>query len=164
MIQRLDSFLERLAQVYLRASQVLLALLVLGVFAQVIWRYLFARSLLGLEELTALALVWIVFPMSVVLHRRGRHIRVTALSDLFSQALQRLAGAITSVAVILLAAYVLYQLQAVWPYLRLKSAVFGIPDVAFKVAPAFAFIPIALQELVLLYRSTAPSPGDATGV
>lgn len=162
MIQRLDSLLERLAQVYLRASQLLLALLVIAVFAQVIWRYLFARSFLGLEELTALALVWVVFAMSVVLHRRGRHIRVTALSDLFSPALQRLAGAITSVAVILLAGFVLYQLQAVWPYLRLKSAVFEIPDVAFKVAPAFAFIPIALQELVHLCRATEQMRGDST--
>lgn len=162
MIERLDNLLERLAQIYLRASQVLLALLVIAVFAQVIWRYLFARSFLGLEELTALALVWVVFIMSVVLHRRGRHIRVTALSDLFSPQLQRLARAITSVAVILLAGFVLYQLQAVWPYLRLKSAVFEIPDVAFKVAPAFAFIPIALHEVVWLCRAARTSRSERT--
>lgn len=160
MFAALDHLLDRLSMVYLRLSQILLAGLVLAVFAQVIWRYAFEKSFLGLEELTALALVWVVFPMSVILHRRGRHICVSVLSDLFGPGLKRLAGIIISFGVILLVLFVLYQLWQVWPYLRLKSPVFGIPDIAFKVAPAFAFIPIALQELLHLAgrRSDARPP------
>ncbi|MEQ8709520.1 MAG: TRAP transporter small permease subunit [Rhodospirillales bacterium] len=162
MITALDQLLDRLSRFYLRFSQLLLAGLVVAVFAQVIWRYLFARSFMGLEELTALALVWVVFPMSVVLHRRGRHICVSVLSDLFSPRLKRLAGIIISLGVITLVLFVLYQLWQVWPYLRLKSPVFGIPDIAFKIAPAFAFIPIALQELLHLAGRRAESRQPAS--
>lgn len=157
MIASLDRMLKGLSLIYLRISQMILAGLVAGVFAQVVYRYIFSKSFVGLEELTAFALVWLVFLMSAVLHRRRRHIVVTALVDIMSARHQRISATLVSLGTVVLAVYVLLQLQAVWPYLRLTSPVFGIHDVAFKIAPAFAFVPILLQEVVNWLR---PSPGN----
>lgn len=160
MIGILDRGLERLSLLYLRLSQAILAALVAGVFAQVLYRYLFSRSILGIEELTAFALVWMVFLMSVVLHRRRRHIVVSVVVDILPPRHQRIAGRIVSVGTIVLSVYVLIQLHAVWPYLRLTTPVFGIPDVAVKTSPAFAFVPILLQEIVNWFG--APDRTDRT--
>lgn len=152
MIDRLDDALDTLTRLYLAICQGLLGLLVAGVLFEVVWRYAFSRSLLGLAELTALALVWIVFLMAVVLHRRRRHIVITAAIDLAGPRMKSVAAALVSLGTILLAAFVCYQLYRVWPFLRLRTPVFGIHDVAYKLAPLFAFVPISLQELVNLAK------------
>lgn len=156
IIGTLDRMLALVCLIYLRISQVLLVLLVGGIFAEVLMRYVLGGAFLGTGELARLSITWIVFLMSVVLYRRKRHIMVTALVDILPRQTKRVLDAITSVAVILLSIYILIQLQGVWEFLSLRTAVLRIPDTAFKIAPAFAFVPIGLQATVdlskLLYR------------
>lgn len=150
MIQTLDRFLEAVARAYLVVSQAFLAILVVGIFAEVIMRYFFATSVVGSGEIANLAIVWIVFLMAAVLHRRRRHIMITALVDLLGQGGKRAADVLVNIGAIVLAAYIFYQFYNVWPFLRLKTPVFHIPDVAFKSAPLFAFVPMLLQSLINL--------------
>lgn len=149
-VDRLDRGLAALNWAYLRLAQAILIALVGLVFVQVVGRYTLGQSILGLNELTGFLLVWLVFLMATVLHRRRRHIVITAVIDLMGPASQRGAALITSLGIIAFAVYVCLQLVDVMPYLRLTSPVYRIPDWSQKIAPAAAFVPILLQELVNL--------------
>jgi TRAP-type C4-dicarboxylate transport system permease small subunit len=159
MFDVLDRTLEIVSIAYLRISQGLLAILVIGVFVQVITRYFFATTLIGSGELANLMIVWIVFLMSAVLYRRRRHIVITVLVDVLPLTLQRAADAVVNLGTIVLSVYIVYQFWNVLPFLRLSTPVFQIPDVAFKSAPLFAMIPMAFQAIVNLAmpRGTARS-------
>lgn len=61
---------------------------------------------------------------------------------------------------IVLAAFVLQHLYRVWPFLRRETSVFRIPDVAFKAAPAFAFVPTALHCILNVVRGGADRAED----
>lgn len=148
----LDRILGTIGVLYLRISQLLLLMLVLGILAEVILRYFLGRGILGSAELTRMAVTWIVFLMSFVLYRSHKHIVVSALVDTLSPRARRACDMVVNAAVIVLSVYVLVQLQAVWEFLGLKTPVFRIPDTAFKLAPAFCFIPMAGQALLNLLR------------
>lgn len=148
MMKSLDQALETLCMIYLRISQVLLAIMVVGIFSEVVMRYFLGTGILGSGEIWRLTITWIVFLMSVVLFRRRRHIIVSALVDLLPATGRRVCALITNASVIVLSGFVLYQLYQVYPYLTLHTPVFGLSDKAFKFAPIFAFVPIAAQCLV----------------
>ncbi|WP_165354572.1 TRAP transporter small permease [Tropicimonas sp. IMCC6043] len=149
---RIDNLLGWIAAIYTRIAQAILVALVLGVLTQVVYRYVFGRSIIGLEELTKLGLIWLTFLTAAVLHRRRRHISVSALYDVMPASSQRLAEILTSLATIVLALFLSYQMNAVWGFMMLKSPVYHIPDTWFRSAPLAAFIPILLQECVNLAR------------
>jgi len=148
----LDKSLELTSKIYLRIAQGILLFLVLAILSQVVSRYVFARSTVGIDELTKIALVWLTFLMAVVLHRQKRHITVKALYDALPPRLQFFADTIVSLATIGLSTFVFWQIFQAWGYFGLLSPVFGIPDTALRAAPIFAFVPILLQEAVSLTR------------
>lgn len=149
-VDGLDRGLAALNWGYLRLAQAILVALVGLVFVQVVGRYTVGQSILGLNELTGFLLVWLVFLMAAVLHRRRRHIVITAVTDLMWPGGRRLAALATSLGTMAFAIYLCVQLVDVMPYLRLTSPVYRIPDWSQKIAPAAAFGPIFLQELVNL--------------
>ncbi len=160
MIDRLDAALEHLNRLYLRLAQVILAGLVAIVFGQVVYRYLFGKSFLGISEITAFSIVWVVFMMAVVLHRRRRHIVITALVDHMGGSAKRAAAALVSLGTIAFSVFVYAETVHVWPYLTVETPVFHLHDVVFKTAPLFAFGPILLQEIVNLARVARPRNGE----
>ncbi|MEO1226384.1 MAG: TRAP transporter small permease [Pseudomonadota bacterium] len=164
-IMALDRVLAVVNRIYLRLAQAILIALVGLVFAQVVGRYTLGRSILGLNELTGFLLVWLVFLMAFVLHRRRRHIVITAVTDLLGRNARQRAALLTSLGVIAFAVYVCIQLIDVMPYLRLTSPVFRLPDWSEKIAPAAAFVPMLLQELVNLTVNRSRAPGSvASGI
>ncbi|MEQ9813685.1 MAG: TRAP transporter small permease [Azospirillaceae bacterium] len=150
LVAGLDRALAGVNWLYLKTGQAILIALAALVFAQVVGRYTLGRSVQGLNELTGFLLVWLVFLMAVVLHRRRRHIVITAAIDLLGPAGRRITGAIVSIGVAAFAVFVCLQMGETMPYLRLRSPVYGIPDWLEKLAPLFAFVPILLQEIVNL--------------
>lgn len=152
MMNLLDRALEGLCLIYLRISQVLLAFMVLAVFTEVIMRYFLGSGISGSSELLRLAMTWVVFLMSVVLFRRRRHIVVSALVDVMPPVARRYCEIVINLAVIVLSAYVLLQLYNVLPFITLTTSVFRLPELAFKITPVFAFVPIALQCVINLRR------------
>jgi TRAP-type C4-dicarboxylate transport system permease small subunit len=162
MIRAIDGALEVIAWLYFRVSQVLLVLLVAGIFSEVLTRYFVSKTFVGSGELANLALVWIVFLMAAVLHRRRRHIAVTAAVDMMNHRARRVAAGLVSLGTIVLSFYIMLQFIQVVPFLQLKSPVFRLPDLLFKSAPIFALLPIAVQSLIDLIAPTKrPGSDDA---
>ncbi|BCH23370.1 TRAP transporter small permease [Mesorhizobium sp. L-8-3] len=152
MLRALDSILDRVSRTYFRLSQLLLVVLVVGIFSEVVLRYFFGKAILGSGEIANLSLVWLVFLMAVVLHRRRRHIVITAAIDLMNDRLRRLAAMLVSIGTVALAVYIIVQFANAVPFLRLNTPVFHIPDMLFKSAPVFALVPIMLQSILDLFQ------------
>ena len=151
----LDKTLDLLCRLYLRISPLLLGLMVLGVLSEVVMRYFLSRGILGSGEIMRLAITWVVFLMAAVLYRRRRHIVVTALVDVMPPKVRHVFDIVINVSVVVLSGYVLLQLFNVWDFLGLTTPVFKIPDTAFKIAPVFCFVPMALQSLVNIVRGSS---------
>ena len=117
MIKTADRLLGVVARVYLLASQFLLVILVLLVGIQVGLRYATTLSILGVEEWTALMFTWLVFLMAAVLHRRKRHVTVTAVADLFSPRLRTYADLVVGAGTVVFCAAVIVQIYNIWPFL-----------------------------------------------
>lgn len=168
MISRLDRALGLIGRVYFLASQLLLIGLVALVGTQVVLRYVTRQSILGLEEVTALMFTWLVFLMAAVLHRRKRHIAVTAVADLFSATWRNCADLVISVLTVIFCIFVFVQIYDVWPYLSHPTIIYEIPEIVFKLALAVGIGTILLQEFVNIAAgvrrlSGAPPPGDGQG-
>lgn len=148
MLSILDQTLGMFSRIYLLASQLLLACLVILVGSQVVLRYATNHSIIGIEEVTALMFVWIAFLMSAVLHRRRRHITVTAISDMFPSKIRDCVDLLVSALTCVFCIFVFMQLYRIWPYLSHPTVMFGISEVAFKLALAVGIGTILLQEFV----------------
>lgn len=148
MIHHLDRLLGALNRLYLLASQILLGGLVLLVAVQVGLRYATSHSILGLEEWTSLMFTWLVFLMAAVLHRRKRHITITAVADLFPARARAFADGLIGVATILFCLTVFVQLHAFWPYLQRATMIYELPETGFKLSLVAGLGVILLQEVV----------------
>ena len=81
--------LDRLERALSALSSVCLALLAVGVFAQVVARYAFSVTPVWSEEVCRILLVWTVVCGAAVSVRGNQHIRVEFISDRFPPALRR---------------------------------------------------------------------------
>jgi C4-dicarboxylate transporter DctQ subunit len=97
-------------------------------FANVIGRYVFARSILGADELQIYAMIWMAFLGSVVVAWRGEHLRMDALAHLLPASVAPVLRVLELVLLLVLAGFVVVQS---WSYtarmLDVSSAVAGIP-------------------------------------
>jgi TRAP-type C4-dicarboxylate transport system permease small subunit len=105
----------------------LLAAIVLN-FANVIGRYVFAKSILGADEYQIYAMVWMAFVGAAVVAWRGEHLRMDALAQLLPAGLLRVLRVAELVLLLVLAGFVIVNS---WAYtarmLGISSAVAGIP-------------------------------------
>ena len=105
----------------------LLAAIVLN-FANVIGRYVFAKSILGADEYQIYAMVWMAFVGAAVVAWRGEHLRMDALAQLLPEGLLRVLRIAELVLLLVLAVFVIVNS---WAYtarmLGISSAVAGIP-------------------------------------
>jgi TRAP-type transport system small permease protein len=97
-------------------------------FANVIGRYVFARSILGADEVQIYAMLWIAFVGAGVVAWRGEHLRMEALAPLLPAGLARALRVFELVLVLALSAFVLFNS---WSYtasmVDVASAVAGVP-------------------------------------
>ena len=91
----MERFFARLERVLEPALAGLLAFITIGVFIQVVLRYLFAMSFLWGEELSLFAFIWCVFLGTAVCSWRHTHFSF----DLFSEALRGRAAGVQRLAV-----------------------------------------------------------------
>jgi len=160
----LDRTLGLVSRAYLLASQLLLIGLVVLISAQVVLRYATRHSILGLEEVTALMFTWLVFLMSAVLHRRKRHIAVTAVADMFSARWRNRADLLIGALTVVFCVFVFVQIYNVWPFLSNPTIIYGIPEIAFKLALAVGIGTILLQEGVnIATLACRPAATASTG-
>ncbi len=88
----MDRFFNRLERVLEPVLGGLLAFITIGVFIQVVLRYLFATSFLWGEELSLFACIWCVFLGSAVCSWRHTHFSF----DMFSEVLGPRAAGVQS--------------------------------------------------------------------
>ena len=91
----MDRFFARLERVLEPALAGLLAFITIGVFIQVVLRYVFAKSFLWGEELSLFAFIWCVFLGTAVCSWRHTHFSF----DLFSEVLRGRAAGVQRLAV-----------------------------------------------------------------
>ncbi len=89
MLERMSRLIERGSCAVMAAA---LAVMVAGVFAQVIWRYLFESSIFWSEELIRYLMVWSAMFGAGVCLRRGLHLGVAALFNAFPPRVRRLVS------------------------------------------------------------------------
>ena len=85
----MERFLVRVEGLLVPLLATLLALITIGVFTQVVLRYVFATSFLWGEELSLFAFIWCVFLGSAICSRRRTHFAF----DLFDERLPARAAA-----------------------------------------------------------------------
>jgi len=85
-----ERFLVRIEGLLVPLLATLLALITVGVFIQVVLRYVFATSFLWGEEMSLFAFIWCVFLGSAICSRRRTHFAF----DLFDEMLKGRAAAV----------------------------------------------------------------------
>lgn len=107
------SLLDRLEHLVVRLNQGLVVALMASmaalVFANVVARYLFSSSVIWVEELTQVQMIWVAYLGAGLALREGRHVAVDTLQDLLPAALRRALRQLiaTALALFLLALAVL---------------------------------------------------------
>jgi TRAP-type transport system small permease protein len=159
-----ERLLVRIEGLLIPLLAVLLALITIGVFIQVVMRYLFATSFLWGEELSLFAFIWCVFLGSAICSRRNAHFSF----DLFEGLLHGRAAAAQRLAVdVAVLAVTVLLVAAGWEFSRLSlqrlSPALGITlFVPTVVIPASAAL-MLLAALVDIARDTRRLLAGAPG-
>ena len=99
------SLLDRLEHLVVRLNQglvvALMASMAMLVFANVVARYLFSSSVIWVEELTQVQMIWVAYLGAGLALREGRHVAVDTLQDLLPAALRRVLRQLIAVALAL---------------------------------------------------------------
>lgn len=85
-----------------------LIIMVILNFINVIGRYVFARTVLGIDEVQVFMMVWMTFIGAAAVTLRGEHLRMDALIKLFPDWLMRTLRAIELVLMLVLACFVIW--------------------------------------------------------
>ena len=104
-MQRISYGLDRASCVVM---VVFLAILVLVVFAQVLWRYAFHSSIFWSEELSRYLMVWATMLCSGVCLRRGSHMAVRFVHDRLPFFLRKYTSLMVYTAIMIFLAVVFY--------------------------------------------------------
>ena len=148
----MERLLVRIEGLLVPLLAALLALITVGVFVQVVMRYLFATSFLWGEELSLFAFIWCVFLGSAICSRRHAHFSF----DLFDGLLAGRAAAVQRLVVdVAVLAVTLLLVAAGWEFSKLSlqrlSPALGItlfvPTVVIPVSAALMLL-AALLDLV----------------
>ncbi|HWV11546.1 MAG TPA: gluconokinase, GntK/IdnK-type [Pseudomonas sp.] len=150
----------RVAQWFDRVTDVMMAVLmafmVVAVFCNVVARYAFGTGMAGVEELSRLAFVWLVFVGVASSMRRGELMRFSMIRDRLRPVVQRLAD---SISWLLVAGASLLSAWGAWHQVEFGwgnvSTVVGYPVVLAMVpilACMIALVVLALVQLVMLWR------------
>lgn len=79
---------------------IFLAIMVVVVFAQVVWRYVLSASIFWSEELSRYLMVWATMLASSVCLRRGSHMAVRFIHDLLPRGLRKLSSLVVYTAIL----------------------------------------------------------------
>jgi len=169
-----ERFFARLERVLGPLLAALLAFITIGVFIQVVLRYVFALSFLWGEELSLFAFIWCVFLGSAVCSWRHTHFSFDIFSEILSG---RAAGVQRLVVDLCVLAVTLVMVVTGWQFSQMSvarlSPALGItllvPTIVIPVAGALmslvCLIDIA-RDLRQIWTGEAPTPraGGATDV
>lgn len=140
----------------LALAWVLLGAIVLN-FANVIGRYVFARTIFGADEVQIYGMIWIAFLGAAVVTWRGEHLRMDVLLQRFPIGVTRALRIIELLVVIVLAGFVVVvSTRYAQSMLDVKSSLGGIPMWIPHLAVAVGYLLIGLLCLRLLGTGRKP--------
>lgn len=135
---------------------VLMALIVVLLFAGVVWRYAFGSPIIWADEVASIAFIWLAMVGATLAVHRNEHLRLNLVVDRLPPKARELAHAFALVA---MAAMLVTLLGPSMTYVReewlITSPALGIPN-AFRVA-AIAFGVVAMLVLLLVYATRTVS-------
>lgn len=153
----LDRILEQFEQrVIIPLLALLLAFITIGVFIQVVMRYVFSMSFLWGEELSLFAFIWSVFLGAAVGVRRRIHLGFDFLPDMLSGRWAEAQRIVIDLSILIVALLLLVE---GWTFSQLSiqrlSPALGIslfvPTLVIPVSGAFMIV-IALRDLARDFR------------
>ncbi len=97
MAERFNKIFDRILDLGAGATGVILMLIMLVVSVKVFFRYVLTIGIVGIDELSGLALLYITFFAGAWVLRRGDHVIIDLLSSHFNPGVKRWLGFITSV-------------------------------------------------------------------
>ncbi|MEW6265739.1 MAG: TRAP transporter small permease [Thermodesulfobacteriota bacterium] len=150
MLDRLSRNLDRISCYFMVTA---LAVMVAVVFAQVIWRYVFQASIFWSEELSRYLMVWATMFAAGVCLRRGAHMAVRFVHDLFPARLRQATSLIVYAAILVFLAVVFWYgldlMRRTWDQIS--------PTLFLRMGLVYAAIPLgallmAVHDLALLQK------------
>jgi TRAP-type C4-dicarboxylate transport system permease small subunit len=135
LLERICGAINLLAETLVGA---LMAVMILDIFVQVVFRYGLESSLSWSEELARYLFVWVIFIGASVAVRRGQHIALTAITGALPEPLRSFATALT------LVAFIVFLLVLVWTSIPLiANARFTVSsELEVPIAWVYAAAPI----------------------
>jgi tripartite ATP-independent transporter DctM subunit len=131
-------------------SALLLAVIIVLLLAGVASRYIFSVPVIWIDEVASISFLWLAMLGSAIAIDRNEHLRLTLFIGMFPR---RAQGFINTLALLIMAAFLLVMLQPAVEYVMeewyVTSPALNIPN-SFRVS-AIAFGMIAMLALVLSY-------------
>ena len=128
----IDNGLDAMVRKAIRAVELILAIVLLVIiclnFINVVGRYVFSRTLLGIDEVQIYGMIWIAFLGAGVVTLRVGQLRMDAFSKLFPSAIAKPLRIVELAVVIVLGAFVVYHSANYTAQMfSVMSAIGGIP-------------------------------------
>ena len=154
-------FQDYITKVFMFIVYTFSALIPVVLFFQVIFRYMFKRPLLGLEEIASASFIWVVIFGSAVLFKERKHIIVDVAVQHVSPNVKKIAAFLSDLImagilfVLLRSCFLALPLQKVY-----KSVVLGIPKRAHTIAlmVSLTFMLICTIESIVQALTTKKEP------
>lgn len=108
MIERANKIFDRILDIGAGASGVILMLIMLVVSVKVFFRYVLTIGIVGIDELSGLALLYITFFAGGWVLKHGGHVIIDLLSSRFTPRIRRWLGFITSIIGMVLCAVLMW--------------------------------------------------------
>lgn len=124
-----------------------------SLFIQVIFRYLFRRPLLGIEEIAAISFIWMVIFGIAILFKEKQYIIVDVVSQKFSEKMKKRITLVNNIIMTVILAILIYSSYLSIPFLKYyRSVVLGIPrsahTIAFMISLLFMLI-CSIEQTIL---------------
>ena len=151
-MESIDRLLARIEQWLLPLLGALLAFITIGVFVQVVLRYVFAKSFLWGEELSLFAFIWCIFLGAAVCVRRRTHFAFDYPPDFLSPNVMRVQRLVVDLLTLVAAVLILVE---GWTFSQLSvqrlSPALGItlfiPTIVIPLSGAF-MVAVLLVDLI----------------
>ncbi len=145
----------------IRAIELTLAWVLLGAivlnFANVVGRYVFARTIFGADEVQIYGMIWIAFVGAAVVAWHGEHLRMDVLVKSMPAGFARALRIVELALVIVLAGFVVHvSTRYALSMVDVKSSIGGIPMWIPHLAVAVGYLMIGLICLRLFSNGRKP--------
>ncbi len=137
-LERMDAAMHRAMHWVEVALGVLLLIMICLNFTNVVGRYVFSKSVLGIDEVQVFSMVWMTFIGAAAVTLRGENLRMDALIKLFPDWLSKLLRVIELILILGLSCFV------IWVSASYAKSMFGIISTVGRIPMAIPHSSVAV--------------------